>query len=60
MTRVNQEMAKVLARPEVRQRLLDMGVYTEGAGSVQETGKFIQDEYALWQQALRDIGLEPQ
>jgi tripartite-type tricarboxylate transporter receptor subunit TctC len=60
VTRVNQEMAKVLARPEVRRRLLDMGVYTEGAGSIQETGKFIQDEYALWQQALRDIGLEPQ
>jgi len=60
VTRLNQEMAKVLARSEVRRRLLDFGVYTDGAGSVTETGKFIHDEYALWQQALRDIGLEPQ
>jgi tripartite-type tricarboxylate transporter receptor subunit TctC len=60
VTRLNQEMAKVLAKPEVRRRLLDMGVYTDGAGSVAETGKFIHDQYTLWQEALRDIGLEPQ
>lgn len=60
VARINQEMAKVLARPEVRRRLLDFGVYTEGAGTVQETGKFIQDEYALWQRVVQDIGLEPQ
>src|SRR5262249_49500187 len=39
VTRINQEMAKVLARPEVRRRLVDFGVYTDGAGTVQETGK---------------------
>jgi tripartite-type tricarboxylate transporter receptor subunit TctC len=60
VTRVNQEMGKVLAKPEVRKRLLDMGVYTEGAGTVAETGKFIKDQYDLWAQAVRDIGLEPQ
>ena len=37
-----------------------MGVYTEGAGTVAETGKFIKDQYDLWAQAVRDIGLEPQ
>ena len=60
VTRVNQEMGKVLAKPDVRNRLLDMGVYTDGAGTAAETGKFIKDQYDLWAQAVRDIGLEPQ
>jgi tripartite-type tricarboxylate transporter receptor subunit TctC len=60
VARLNQEMAKVLAKPEVRTRLLDLGVYTDGAGSIQETRKFIADQYELWRQAIQDIGLEPQ
>ena len=60
VTRVNQEMHKVLTRPDVKARLLDLGVYTDGAGSVEETGKFIKDQYDLWQGAVREIGLEPQ
>ena len=58
VSRVNQEMAKVLNRQDVRARLLDFGVYTDGADTVQQTGKFIKDQYELWQQAVRDIGLE--
>ena len=42
------------------ENFVEMGVDTEGAGSVDETVRFIRDQYDIWQLALRDTGLEPQ
>lgn len=58
--KANSAMAKILAEPAMQQRLTELGFVTSGAQTVAETDLFIRDQYKLWQQVVRDIGLEPQ
>jgi tripartite-type tricarboxylate transporter receptor subunit TctC len=60
VTRVNQEMAKILDEPDMRNRLIELGLFTDGAETVAATGKFIRDQHDLWKRVVREIGLEPQ
>lgn len=60
VTRVNQEMTKILNESEMRNRLIELGLFTDGAETVAATGKFIKDQHDLWKIVVRDIGLEPQ
>lgn len=60
IARMNQEMSRILNDPSIRARLAELGVYTEGAGSVEDTGKFIKQQYGIWKQVVQEIGLEPQ
>jgi tripartite-type tricarboxylate transporter receptor subunit TctC len=58
--RMNQEMSKILNDPVIRARLAELGVYTEGSGSVQDTAQFLKTQYDAWKQVTGEIGLEPQ
>ena len=58
--RVNRDLDRVLADPEVVERLRDFGIDTDGAGTPGTTAKFLSVERARWSKAIRDIGIEPE
>jgi len=60
VTRVNQEMDKVLKTPELVKRLADVGFFTDGAETPEATRAFVQAQYNLWAKVVQDIGLEPE
>lgn len=60
IARLNQEMTKILNDPATKERLIELGVYTDGAGTVEQTGQFLKDQYEVWKKVVQDIGLEPQ
>jgi tripartite-type tricarboxylate transporter receptor subunit TctC len=58
--RVNREMDRVLADPEVAQRLFDLGLVNEGAGTPETLNEFLRAERARWAKLVKDIGLQPE
>ena len=60
VTRLNQEMDKVLKTPEMVKRLADVGFFTDGADTPEATGTFVQAQYDLWSKVVHDIGLQPE
>jgi tripartite-type tricarboxylate transporter receptor subunit TctC len=58
LRRVNRDVNRVLSEPEIVQRLREFGIYTEGAGTPEALGKFLQDERARWSRTVREIGVE--
>lgn len=58
--RVNRDMDKVLTDPEVAQRLFDLGLVNEGAGTPESLAQFMRDERGRWAKLVRDIGLQPE
>lgn len=55
--KVNVELAKVLTRPEVRQRLLDLG-HEPAGGSPAELAGFARSERAVWAPLIERAGLK--
>ena len=53
-------MDRVLKDPAISNRLVDFGLYTQGADTPEATGTFIRSQYETWGKVARDIGLEPQ
>jgi tripartite-type tricarboxylate transporter receptor subunit TctC len=60
ITRLNQEMDKVLKTPEMVKRLADVGFFTDGADTPEATRAFVQAQYDLWSKIVHDIGLQPE
>ena len=60
ITRVNQEMDKVLKTPEMVRRLAEVGFFTDGADTPEATRAFVRAQYELWSKVTREIGLEPE
>ncbi len=54
-SKISADAARVIASPEVSQRLREQHM-TPGGTSVADTGKFFEDERALWTKLIRDIG----
>jgi tripartite-type tricarboxylate transporter receptor subunit TctC len=55
--RLNAELAKILAQPDIRQRLLDLGHETAG-GSPSELGEFAKSERQKWGPLITKVGLK--
>ena len=55
--RLNAELAKVLAQPDVRQRLLDLG-HEPAAGSSAELAEFAKTERLKWGPLITRVGLK--
>jgi len=59
VTRLNREMDAVLKDPAIVTRLREIGFYTEGAGTLEDTGAFIRTQYEAWGKLVKEIGLQP-
>jgi tripartite-type tricarboxylate transporter receptor subunit TctC len=60
ITRLNQEMDKILKTPDMVKRLGEVGFYTDGAETPEATRAFVAAQYQLWSKVVREIGLEPE
>jgi tripartite-type tricarboxylate transporter receptor subunit TctC len=58
--RVNRDMDRVLADPEVAQRLFDFGLVNEGAGTPESLNEFLRAERERWAKLVKEIGLQPE
>ncbi|MNU00880.1 Tripartite tricarboxylate transporter family receptor [compost metagenome] len=54
---LNEALAKILARPEVRQKLLDLG-HEPGGGTPGELASFARSERLKWQPLIVQAGLK--
>jgi tripartite-type tricarboxylate transporter receptor subunit TctC len=60
VAKINRDMGQVLADAENVQKLRDLGIYTEGAGTPESTGQFFASERTRWAQVIKDIGMQPE
>ena len=58
--RMNREMDRVLTDPEVAQRLFDLGLVNEGAGTPESLNDFLRAERERWARLVKEIGLQPE
>ena len=58
--RVNRDMDRVLADPDVAQRLFDFGLVNEGAGTPESLNDFLRAERGRWAKQVNDNGLQPE
>jgi tripartite-type tricarboxylate transporter receptor subunit TctC len=58
--RMNREMDRVLADPEIAQRLYDLGLVNEGAGTPESLNSFLRAERERWAKLVKEIGLQPE
>lgn len=56
INRLHQDIARVLARPEVRQRLEATGAHVVG-GTPQEMAAFVKREFARWSKLIKSVGI---
>ena len=55
---LNAGISRVLAQPEVRQRLRDLGLEPGGADSPQQVAEFVANELRKWGELIRRAGLK--
>ena len=60
LQRVNREMDRVLADAEVAQRLFDLGLVNEGAGTPELLIEFLRAERVRWARLVKEIDLQPE
>jgi len=60
ITRLNADLRAVLARPEVRERLNNIGLEVMGTGTPEEFGGFLQVELDKWAKWVKDAGIKPE
>ena len=58
--KANRDVDKVLTDPEVAQRLFDLGLVNEGAGTPESLADFLRAERGRWEKLVKDIGLQPE
>jgi tripartite-type tricarboxylate transporter receptor subunit TctC len=59
VAKLNTEVNRILALPDVRQRLQDAGIEPAG-GTAQQFGDFLVLEMAKWGKVARDAGIQPE
>jgi len=56
ITRLNAEILRILARPDMRERLIESGA-EPGSGTPEDLGAFIKAEIAKWSAVVRNAGV---
>ena len=57
ISRLNQEVVRVLSRADVKDKFLTAGVETVGS-SVEETANKIKSEITRWEKVIKDAGIK--
>jgi tripartite-type tricarboxylate transporter receptor subunit TctC len=60
VARLNADLRAVLTRPEVRERLNNIGLEVMGTGTPEEFGGFLQVELDKWAKWVKDAGIKPE
>jgi tripartite-type tricarboxylate transporter receptor subunit TctC len=56
--KLNGEIARALLKPDVQQRLLNVGMETPPLYAPAQVAEFIRDDVARWTQLVEAVGLE--
>ncbi len=59
LAKLNAEVNKALASPEVREKLVAAGIEPSG-GSAQQFAEFIQSEMVRWAKVAQAAGVQPE
>jgi tripartite-type tricarboxylate transporter receptor subunit TctC len=59
ITRMNAEMVKIMARPDVRQTLSSMGI-DAFTSTPEELGDYVKSEIQKWARLVKDAGIQPE
>jgi tripartite-type tricarboxylate transporter receptor subunit TctC len=57
--RLNEELVKILAKPEIRKSFADQGADPKG-GTPEEFDAFMHEEQARWGEVVRQAGIKPE
>lgn len=57
VTRLNAEMVRIIARPEIKARFAEMG-FDAFSSTPEELGAFVQSELVKWDRLVREAGIE--
>ncbi|HET9904105.1 MAG TPA: tripartite tricarboxylate transporter substrate binding protein [Xanthobacteraceae bacterium] len=57
IAKINTDVAKVRAMPDIQQRMQDLGFTPEG-GSPEDFGAFVKADIARWQRIVKDTGVK--
>ncbi len=60
LQRMNHELDLALKQPEIVQRLREIGFYTTGAGTTEQTADFIRAQFEVWGHVVKEIGIQPE
>jgi len=60
VARLNREIGRYLESREIQERLLALGLATEGAGTPESAAQTIRREQELWRAVAQELGVEPQ
>jgi tripartite-type tricarboxylate transporter receptor subunit TctC len=58
IAKVNAEVDKALAAPDVREKLATMGVDAAAPGTPADFGKFLAEDYARWKKIAASLGID--
>ena len=58
LQRMNHELDVVLKQPGIVQRLREIGFYTTGAGTTEQTADFIRAQFNAWGNVVKEIGIQ--
>jgi len=60
LQRLNRETSRLLADPDIEQRLNLLGIYPEGARAPAQLDAFFASERAFWRKTAREMKMEPE
>jgi tripartite-type tricarboxylate transporter receptor subunit TctC len=60
IARLNREIAEYLKRTDIQERLLSLGLATEGAGTPESTAQFIRQSQEEWRAVGKELDVQPQ
>ena len=60
VARLNREIGEYLNGADIQQRLLSFGLATEGAGTPENTGRFMRQEQEQWRALAKELDIQPQ
>jgi tripartite-type tricarboxylate transporter receptor subunit TctC len=60
VARLNREIGAYLNGADIQQRLLSFGLATEGAGTPENTGRFMRQEQEQWRALAKELDIQPQ
>ncbi len=58
--RMNREVDAALHDAEIAKRMRDAGMYSEGAGTPEQTAAYVHAQLEVWGAIVRQIGLQPE
>jgi len=58
VTRLHDEMVRIMSKPDIQEKITNLGLIPLNPPSIAETQDYIKSETAKWGQLVKTLGLE--